>query len=183
MLRLFTFLTTLLMATQVMAADWSVRKEDSKLGFFATQAGAEFEGAFKTFSSEIRFDVNDLAVSEVKITIDIASVDTQSADRDSNITTQDWFYVSEYPNAIFQTKTITKVGEGRYLAIADLTMRGVTKEVELPFTLMIDAGVAHAQGEVTVSRTAFGIGQGQWAANTVVGDDVRIFFDLKADAQ
>lgn len=183
MLRLFTFLTTLLIAAQAMAADWTVRGADSKLGFFATQAGAEFEGAFTSFASDIRFDVSDLAGSQVKITIDIASVDTQSVDRDSNITTQDWFHVREYPKATFQTKSITKGDGDRYLAVADLTMRGVTKEVELPFTLKIEGGNAHAQGEVTVSRTAFGIGQGQWAANTVVGDDVRIFFDLKADAQ
>lgn len=183
MLRLFTFLTTLFIAAQAMAADWTVRDDQSKLGFFATQAGAEFEGGFKSFTSVIRFDEDDLAASQVQITIDIASVDTQSADRDSNITTQDWFHVSAYPTATFQTKKITQVGEGQYLAVADLTMRGVTKEVELPFTLKIEGISAHTQGEVTVSRTAFGIGQGQWAANTVVGDDVRIFFDLKADAQ
>ncbi len=182
MLRLLTALMVFA-ATPSWAMDWSVNNDNSKLGFFATQAGAEFEGGFKSFNSQIKFDPAALADSKVKITIAIKSVDTQSADRDANITNPDWFNTAEHPEAFFETKLIEKKGEGEYIAVSDLTMRGVTKEVSLPFSLNIDGNTAHAKGEVTVSRTEFGIGQGQWAASTVVGDDVRIFFDLRADAQ
>lgn len=179
----FTVLALVVMMNGVQAADWTVRTPDSKLGFFATQAGAEFEGAFQKFNSQIAFDPENLAESKVKIVIDMASVDTQSADRDSNIVTKDWFNVPEFPTATFETKSIRKGENGGYIAISDLTMRGVTKEVELPFTVVIENAKAHAKGEITVSRTEYGIGQGQWAASTVVGDEVRIFFDLQADAQ
>ncbi len=182
MLRLFTALMVLVSAP-AWATDWSVNSADSKLGFFASQAGAEFEGGFKSFNSKIKFDPKALADSQVKIIIEIASVDTQSADRDANITNPDWFNTAEHPTATFETKLIEQKGEGEYIAKSDLTMRGITKEVSLPFSLNIDGNTAHAKGEVTVSRTEFGIDQGQWAASTVVADDVRIFFDLRADAQ
>ncbi|SCA55524.1 YceI protein [Candidatus Terasakiella magnetica] len=178
---LVLFLTFLSMSAH--GADWSVNSQESKLGFFATQVGAEFEGQFKEFSSTITFDETDLANSQVKILINIKSVDTQNSERDSNILNAEWFDSKTHPSATFETKEIISLGAAAYKAKSLLTMRGVTKEVELPFTVQIQGNKAHAKGELSVSRTAFGIGQGQWAVGTVVGDEVRIFFDLKADAQ
>ncbi|NVK19437.1 MAG: YceI family protein [Methylocystaceae bacterium] len=179
----FTAFALIVMANSAQATDWTVRSEDSKLGFFATQAGAEFEGAFQKFDSQVKFDPAHPDDTQVKIIIDMASVDTQSADRDSNIVTEDWFHVAKFPTAIFETKSVREGENGGYIAVSDLTMRGVTKEVDLPFTVEIENGKAHAKGEIAVSRTDYGIGQGQWAVSTVVGDEVRIFFDLQADAQ
>lgn len=177
------FLSLLLLSSQAFAADWQVREKSSSLGFAAIQLGAEFQGAFQKFSSEIVFDENDLASSHVKIEIDIASVDTKSHERDTNILTADWFHAEKFPKAVFATREIKPDGKGGYIALADLTMRDVTKPVSLPFNVEIDGETSHAKGELTISRTDYGIGQGQWAADTVVGDSVRIFFDLKSDAK
>jgi cytochrome b561 len=179
--RMFVFMLAFVMtSTSVFASEWSVN-ENSKLGFFATQTGAEFEGAFKRFSSTIIFDPDDLAQSAVEIVIHIDSVDTQNAERDSQIVSPDWFDAQTYPTALFKTHEITQGDNGAYLAKASLTMRGVRHEVSLPFRVEIHGDKAHAIGELTVQRTDYAIGQGQWAAATVVGDDVRIFFDLQAD--
>ncbi|GGF65511.1 hypothetical protein GCM10011332_19460 [Terasakiella brassicae] len=178
--RMLTVVAVFLITSPALATDWSV-KDSSKLGFIATQTGAEFEGAFKAFTSTISFDPDNLEQSHVEIIIDITSVDTQSAERDSQIVSADWFDASTHPQAIFKTIEISKGENGDYIAKASLTMRGISKEVELPFKVKIDADQAHATGELTIQRNDFGIGQGQWVATTVVGDDVRIFFDLKAD--
>lgn len=182
MFRIF-FLILTFMSTQALATDWEVRTDTSKLGFVATQAGAEFEGEFKRFESLITFDPADLAQSVVKITIQIDSVDTQSADRDSNIVSSDWFDAANHPTALFETKAISPDDKGGYIADAELTMRGVKQKVELPFTVEIKGTEAHAKGELIVQRTAFGIGQGQWVETSIIGDDVRIFFDLKSEAK
>ena len=55
--------------------------------------------------------------------------------------------------------------------------------MELPFLVEIEGNQAHAKGELVVSRTDFGLGQGQWASTAFVGDEVRIFFDLNTDAK
>jgi len=179
--RLFALLV-ILGASPAWATNWTVTQDQSKLGFEATQMGASFEGQFKEFQATIVFDPENLADSKVDIIIPIASVDTQSADRDSNIAKPEWFDVATYPEARFMTTSIAKEGEG-YVATAELTMRGVTKVVQLPFTVDIEGQNATAAGDVTVVRQDFGIGQGEWVANAVVGGDVRIFFDLKATAQ
>lgn len=182
MFRIFFFIFTF-MSTQALATDWKVQMDSSKLGFVATQVGAEFEGEFKKFESRITFDPADLTHSVVKITILIDSVDTQSAERDSNIVSSDWFDTANHPTALFETKVISSDGKGGYLADAELTMRGVKQEVKLPFTVEIKGTQAHAKGELIVQRTAFGIGQGQWVETSIIGDDVRIFFDLKSEAK
>ena len=182
MIRVF-FLIITLISSPAGAIDWSVRDGESKLGFLVVQAGAEFEGAFKIFTSNIKFDPVDLAVAKVKITIDIASVDTHDAIRDSNIVSSDWFDTKTHPTAIFETFEIKPDGKGGYIAMANLTMRGVTKQVSMPFTVQIDGAASHAKGELRVKRNDYGIGQGQWVATTMVADDVRIFFDLRSDAK
>ncbi len=176
-------LTLALIASPVHAADWIVRTDQSKLGFIALQAGAEFEGRFRTFRSDISFDENDLARSRVNIEIDISSVDTENADRDRSIVSKEWFDVATHPKALFETVSIKPDGKGAYVADARLTMRGITKAVKLPFKVDISGDQATAAGELSVNRLDFAIGQGQWAATTVVGDKVRIFFDLVSDAK
>mgnify|MGYP001449178110 CR=1 FL=1 len=185
MLRFLSVLTLSFFVTfPVLAKDWNVVSDQSKLSFIATQAGAEFEGGFNKFSSDISFDPENLAESHVNIIIDVKSVDTKSPDRDSNIVSKDWFDAATYPEASFVTKKIALNPEqGGYIADAVLTMRGVAQDVSMPFSVDITGEKAHAKGRLTVKRNDFGIGQGQWVATNIIGDDVVIFFDLMAEAK
>ena len=108
------------------------------------------------------------------------NVATGDADRDSNIVGTEWFDAIQYPTAHFVTTRFEK-GEGdKYVAVGDLTIRGQTMPLIIPFTLDIENATAHMKGEVTLDRTNFGIGQGQWADESAVGHDVKVLIDLKA---
>lgn len=163
------------------AADpWVVEAGDSEIEFTGTQLGAAFEGEFKSFTAEIVFSPDDLAGSSVKVLIDIASVDTANGDRDSQIVSPDWFDAAQWPTAKFETKSFSETAPGQYEAVADLTIRDVTREVILPFDLEIEGNEAKAKGTVTINRTDFGVGQGQWADTSQVGDPVTIEIDIEA---
>ncbi|WP_297001801.1 MULTISPECIES: YceI family protein [unclassified Thalassospira] len=163
------------------AADpWAVEAGDSEIEFTGTQLGAAFEGEFKSFTAEIVFSPDDLAGSSVKVLIDIASVDTANGDRDSQIVSPDWFDAAQWPTAKFETKSFSETAPGQYEAVADLTIRDVTREVILPFDLEIEGNEAKATGTVTINRTDFGVGQGQWADTSQVGDPVTIEIDIEA---
>ena len=69
-----------------------------------------------------------------------------------------------------------KAGEG-YEAVGEMTLKGVTRPLTLPFTLQIDGDTAEAEASFTIDRTRFGVGSG-WD----VPDSVRIVLDLKARA-
>ncbi|MDP2697030.1 YceI family protein [Thalassospira sp.] len=167
-------------ASALAADNWSVAAGDSAVTFTGTQLGASFDGAFETFDANIVFAPDDLAGSKVSVLIDIASVNTENADRDGQIASADWFDVAQWPMAKFETKEFREISPGMYEAIADLTIRDVTQEVQLPFSLTIDGNGAKASGEVTIQRTAFGVGQGQWSDTAQVGDDVTIKIDITA---
>ena len=163
------------------AADpWVVDGDESKIEFSGTQLGAEFEGKFKSFTADIVFSPDDLAGSSVKVLIDIASVDTSNSDRDSQIVSPNWFNAEQWPTAKFATKSFTEVAPGQYKAVADLTIRDVTREVTLPFDLEITGDKAEATGAVTINRTDFGVGQNEWSDTSQVGDPVTIEIEIEA---
>lgn len=163
---------------------WSVDMADSRLGFIATQASAEFKGQFHKFSADISFSPDDLAHSLVDIKIDMLSVDTQSRDRDSTLPSSDWFHTSVFPTARFFADRFVDKGEGRFEAHAKLTMRDISHSVVLPFELTIEhdpkGARAKVRGQLDILRTAWGVGQGQWADTSTVGDKVVVTVELTA---
>ncbi|WP_147274878.1 YceI family protein [Ferruginivarius sediminum] len=157
---------------------WNVDHAESRVGFTAWQSGTPVPGAFESFKADIRFDRDRPEESSVDVRIDIASVSTGSMDRDQTIKSPSLFHAREFPTARFKADSFVR-GEGdTYIAQGELTMRGETHPVDLPFNLQIDENVgelrAVADGEVTVQRLRWGIGQGQWEDTSMVPNDVRI---------
>lgn len=172
---------------QDLPADAWLVGEGSALGFLARQQGSPVPGKFERFDARIVFDPEDLDASEISVGIDVTSISTGHSDRDKTLNSASFFDTEKWPSASFKTKSITEAGEGRYEAVADLTMRDVTKEVTLPFTLTIEDDpndpareVAEAKGELPILRLDYGIGQGDWASTTSVADEVVITVDIKA---
>ena len=168
------------------APQWTVDAKASRITFTAKQMQVPITGRFTKFTAAIRFDPDDLPGSKVSIDIDVASVSTPNADIEAEIKRQPWFDVAHHPTAHFETLSFMPKGGDRYEAAGQLTLRGVTKPIALPVTIRISgdpnglAQRAQASGDVTVSRTAFGVGQGQWRDTAVVADDVVIRFEITA---
>ena len=160
---------------------WSVEKTESSLVFKTQQGGAPVEGRFERFDIEINFSADDLASSRVAVWIETASVNSQSSDRDEVIRSPDLFGSAAWPVARFETKRFRRVADDRFEAVADFTLRDVTREVTLPFSLEIlphpqKEGYlqAVATGEFAVRRLDYGVGQGLWRDTSVVPDEVLI---------
>ncbi len=163
------------------APRWSVDHETSELAFLFTQSGSEYEGVFQAWTADIAFDPENLAGSAIAVTIDMASAETGSDDRDQLLRTAPLFDVEAYPEGRFESDEIVETGEGAYEARGRLTLRDVTRDVALPFTLTIDEGVAEAEGRLDIERLDYGVGQGQWADTSMVADPVAIRFEIRAD--
>ena len=169
------------------APQWTVDLKASRITFIAKQMQVSVPGKFERFTAAIRFDAGDLPGSKAVIDIEVGSVTTPNRDIETEIKREPWFDVTQHPTARFETTAFTQKAAGLYDVAGTLTLRGVTKSVTLPATIRIadDPGQpgalrAEASGEVKVSRTAFGIGQGQWRDVSVVGDEVVIRFELVA---
>lgn len=160
---------------------WAIVKDQSKLTFNAVLYNAEFEGVFGDFSGAIIFDPNDLPGSVADIRIGMNDVKTGDTDRDSNIKGSDWFDSENHPYSRFKTIQFESAGEGKYIAVGELTIRGVTLPVSLPFTLDIQGTTAKMQGELTLNRLDFGVGAGpEWQDEKSVGHSVKVKINLTA---
>lgn len=179
-------LALLALAPAAVAGNWEVMHEESTLGFTATQTGSEFEGTFQ-FEADMTFHRERPGDSRFDVTVDVTSVETGSDDRDSTLADQAWFWFSEHPEATFVTREIVRVEGNRYEARADLTIKGNTHEVVLPFTWKQDGDVAEMQGTVTaimqggltMDRTRWDVGTGEWSSGDTVGRQVDVHVDLK----
>lgn len=170
-----------LVALPAAAANWQVVPGKSRLGFVATKNGKEFTGEFRSFTANIAFDPQALGEAKAVVDVDTGSIDTSfSDDEDQAARGSDWFYVKKFPKAVFETTAFHKTGENSYTADANLTIRGVTQKVSLPFTLDITGDIAHMKGGVTVNRGAYGVGQGRFAKGKWFGLDVKVVVDLTA---
>src|SRR5262249_48971888 len=147
-------------ATPAAAAHWNVDTAKSRLGFTVSWSGHPFDATFKSWKANIDFDPNDLAHSKADVTIDIASETSDDAETDDGVKGAQGFQTAQFATARFQTTSIAPRSGNDYVAQGNLTIRGVTKPVTLPFTLMLAGNIAHMIGSTTVSRMDFGVGQG-----------------------
>jgi polyisoprenoid-binding protein YceI len=171
---------SLILAGAAEAGEWRVVGDASRLGFIGMQDGERFEGRFREFDAAMRFDARDLANSHFDVTVDTGSADTGSRQRDSTLDDAAWFHTQAYPQARFVTETIRRAdGEYAYEAVAELTIRGNTRRVVLPFDWTTHNATAQMQGRVTLDRTAFGVGQGEWSQCATVGCEVDVVVDLE----
>jgi polyisoprenoid-binding protein YceI len=170
-----------LCATVAQAAPvWTVDKAASKVGFTSAMNGEAFAGSFKRYDAQIAFDPKDLKGSKAVISIDMASALTGEATRDESLPTADWFNAAKFPRATFITRSFKDLGGGNYAAEGDLSLKGVSKPIVLPFTLAISGDTAKMTSAIIVNRLVFGIGQGQWKTEDAIPARVTVRIALMA---
>ena len=87
-------------------------------------------GGFSKVQGTVVYDPENLSASSIDVTIDVNSLSTGDATRDTHLKSADFLDVEKYPTITFKSKTITKDGDDLKVK-GDLTIHGVTKEVVL----------------------------------------------------
>jgi len=160
-------------------ADWTVAS-GGRLGFTASWNGEAVDGRFSRWRAAIRFSPDELAKSTIRVTVDLASADTGDGQRDDSLKSSDFFDVGSHPSAVFAARDIRHLGGDRYEARGTLDLHGVRKPATVRFTLRIDGDRARVSGTARIDRTAFGVGQGEWAATDAIAAGVDIAFSFNA---
>ena len=138
-------------ATAQEAPRWVVDQAHSQLGFSSQVEGQGFDGHFEHWDADIRFDPKALAASKVVVTVETGSMVSGDVQRDQSAKSGEWFAAAMFPKATFTTRSIKDLGGGKYEAAGDLTIRGMTLPVELPFSLDIAGDQAKLSGQTTVT--------------------------------
>jgi polyisoprenoid-binding protein YceI len=177
-------------AGQMMAqgSDWKIDAAHSEADFSIKHMSiSTVHGSFRGVAGTIHFDPANVAKSGVEATIDVTSVDTGVAARDTHLKSGDFFDVAKFPTMTFKSTRVEKTGEG-YAVHGDLTLHGVTKPVvlqlETPGKEESDGKATHRgfTARTTINRKDFGL---NWngslpSGDAMLGDDVRIELDIEA---
>jgi polyisoprenoid-binding protein YceI len=176
-----TILLTAAPAVALAAAPaWTVDKAASSIRFSSSFSGQPFSGAFSRWTAQIRFDPAQLAASSVTATIDVGSAATGDKDRDQAMPSADFFAAAKFPRATYTASTFKNLGGGRYQALGQLTIRGISKPLTLPFTLVITGPNARMKASLAINRLAFGVGQNEWKSVEAIPAAVNVTIDLTA---
>ena len=149
-------------------------------------------GQFDKVAGTITAKDKDPSSVAIEATIDTASIDTRSSDRDADLKSANFLDVAKYPTMTFKSKKIEAAGPGKWKVIGDLTLHGVTREVTLdvegPHGPVKDPWGntrAGAFATTTVSRKAFGLTWNKMieAGGAIVGDAVAVTINVEAVKQ
>lgn len=169
--------TSSFLAAPAFAQDWALDRAASRVEFEARAFDNPLTGAFERFSADIRLDPEDLDSARIDAAVDTSSA-TLSNDRyRSSLSGGDGLAVEAHPEARFVSEDIRETDDG-YEAVGELTIKGESRPLTLPFTLSIDGDRAVAQGAFTIDRASFGVGSGSWGD---VGPSVTVTLHIEAD--
>lgn len=170
------------MASSIFAASYELDASHSSIGFGVKHmVVTTTKGQFKTYTGGFAYDPADPASLKANATIQVASVDTGNEKRDQHLRNADFFDVEKYPEITFASTGAAQKGDEVVLK-GNLTIKGVTKEIEIPLTVNGPVTDPWGQsrvgfeGKTKINRRDFGI---TWSTTMdngglVVGDEVTI---------
>jgi polyisoprenoid-binding protein YceI len=169
MKKITLFLTALIITAQAFAqVKHAVIK--SAVTYEIKNMGINTSGKFKTLETNITFDPNNLAASNVEAAVNVNSIDSDNAMRDNHLKAEDYFNAEKYPKIIMKSTAFKKKAGNNYTGIFNVTIKGKTKAVEVPFTYTESANVALFKGSFKVNRKDFGVG----GNSMVLADDATV---------
>jgi polyisoprenoid-binding protein YceI len=169
--------------------DYKIDPAHSTIGFAIRHLEINWvEGRFKDFAGTIRYDDADITKSSVQFTAKVESIDTGVEPRDKHLRTADFFEVEKYPEMTFKSTRVERKGKNGGVLHGDFTLKGVTRQVSLPFT--ITGAIKDARGstrfgvsaKTVINRRDYGITWGKPldGGGLDIGNEVTINLNLEA---
>ena len=146
--------------------NWNI-SDDYAIRFSGTGA----EGTFSGLTGEINFSEDNLPAAKMAVSVAVSTISTGNTTKDKHARGDSWFDAEKYPRIKFRSESFRKTSSG-YLVKGALTLHGVTKTVDIPFTFSKTTTGGLFEGTLTVDRQDYGI-EGPWLAFTV-GDEFKI---------
>ncbi|MFC8515041.1 YceI family protein [Streptomyces sp. NPDC057257] len=176
-------------ALAALTGEWVVDPAHSRIGFSVRHAlVTTVRGAFTEFESRLYFDGRDPSRSRAEIVLSTASVDTGVEQRDAHLVGRDFLDARAYPQMRFTSTAVRLAGNDVYRMTGDLTIKNVTRPVDLELTYIGHVTDAFGDervgfdGTTTINRSEWGLSYNQRLAEggAMVSEKVRLQFDIAA---
>ena len=171
-----------------LTGQWEIDPTHTRIGFSVKHAMVStVRGEFGEYSGEISLDADKPENSSAVVVIKTASINTHNEQRDGHLRSNDFLAIEEHPEITFRSTGVQVKGDDEFVLVGDLTIRGVTREVELEVEL---GGVskdpwgtqkAGFEARTTINRKDFGV---EWnapleAGGILVGEKIKLELDVE----
>ena len=175
-----------------LSGNYVIDPAHTRIGFVARHAMVtKVRGAFNDFEGSAVLDGTDLAKSTGRLTIQAASIDTRNEQRDAHLRSNDFLAMEEYPQITFVSTGVRQASETAFEVTGDLTIKGVTNEITIPFEFEGAAKDPFGnervgfEGSVAINRKDYGV---TWNApletgGVLVSEKVTLEFEVSAIKQ
>jgi len=155
-------------------AAWRIDHASSHVRFTAVQAGATFDGEWRTWTAELRFAPSQLDASSFDVTITVASVETRDRERNELLMEAEWFDSEAHPQVYYRAARFVDLGDGSFRADGELVVKGKSTPVPLDFTIVQDGNRYVLDGHTRLDRLELRVGTGEWEDTTWIGQYVDV---------
>lgn len=123
------------MATNITTGTWTLDPTHTEIGFTVRHLMSKVRGKFETFEGTVTTGdtVSDAAA---EVSVDLSSINTGTADRDNHLRSSDFFEVETHPTMTFRSSDVIEKSEGQLVVRGELTIKGVTRPLELDVELL-----------------------------------------------
>jgi polyisoprenoid-binding protein YceI len=180
-------------AVRAEPARFSLDPDHLTIAFLVEHIGyAKTLGQFRKASGGFTFDERSGALSDLRVVVETASVDTAHDARDGHLRSKDFLDVARFPTMTFTAKSARRQGERGYRIEGELELLGRRRPLVLEATLnklerypigppLMKPFVAGASARGRFRRSDFGMTYG--VADGLVGDEVELILELEARRQ
>jgi polyisoprenoid-binding protein YceI len=171
------------------ATIWNIDPDHSNIGFKVRHLMiSNVKGSFDKHTGVVDINDKDITKSNVQVSIDTASINTNVQKRDEHLRSADFFDVAKFPTMTFVSKKVAKAGKDKLKVAGDLTLHGITKEVVLdvegPTSESKDPWGVIRRGAVAstkINRKDFGLAWNKAleTGGVAVGDEITINLEIE----
>lgn len=138
---------------------WTADSQKCSVEFWVTGPFGAVNGSFSGLKSNIVFDEKNLEGSSITASVEVNTIETGNNLRNKDLRLKkEWFNAAHYPQIVIQSRQIQKTGNG-YKLIGNLTIKGITKPVEIPFRFTPANNGGLFLSNFQINRDDFGIGK------------------------
>lgn len=158
---------------------------NTTVGFYSAGATGSHNGSFLKHEGKLTFEPDNIAASSVEVTIQIASLKTDSEKLDTHLKSPDFFDAPKMPTATFKSTSLKPVGTidpkvgGTYTLAGNLMLHGVKRGISFPVKITVGDDLLEAKADFAINRKDFKI-TFDGEADYLIKDAVSLSLRIKA---
>ena len=164
------------MAFIVDGFNWKIAPTTKANFIISGPLGINVKGTIDVLKADIDFNPDDIIKASLSAKMRVNTINTNNRTRDNHLKTVDYFDAANYPEIVFKSIVITKQNTGKFIATGNLSIKQITKKVEIPFTFKQQNNTATFEGSFTIKRVDYGIGN----KSMMMGNEVTINLNIVA---